>query len=114
MRNNSEIRRALFNELFRMATGEEPKVHYYSQVVEFMRSLVSSGEGSVNIWEKAVDEALIYQGWGTVDDHDSFKDAQYIIQQLIDWEVLVATDPRVNGGYKLVKVSDEGLPSIDI
>ena len=110
MRNNSEIRRALFNELFRMATGEEPKVHYYSQVVEFMRKLVG---GSGNIWEEAIEELLIHQCWGTVDDYKTLGDAKYIIQQLIDWEVLVATDPRVNGGYKLVKVGDEELPSLD-
>ena len=39
MRNNSSNRRFIFNKLFLMITGKQPKTHFYSQVVEFIRKL---------------------------------------------------------------------------
>ena len=39
VRNNSENRRKLFDSLYESITGEKPLVHYYSQVVEFIKKI---------------------------------------------------------------------------
>ena len=38
-RNNSENRRKHFDKLFIMLTGEEPKVHHYSETARFIREM---------------------------------------------------------------------------
>ena len=38
-RNNSENRRKYFDKLFIMLTGEEPKVHHYSETARFIREM---------------------------------------------------------------------------
>lgn len=53
-------------------------------------------------YEQAIDEELVTALIGVVDLRDDLPTAKRKIRQLIDWHVQVATDPRVNGGYKLV------------
>lgn len=62
-----------------------------------------------NKWEAAIDDALVVNHLGTT---DSFEDAKEALGKLIQWEIQVATDPAVNGGYVLVKqrpAPDEAL-----
>lgn len=49
-------------------------------------------------WKQAIDHELVSFGT-TADSYSSPKEA---INALIDWNVSLATDPKVNGGYKLV------------
>lgn len=56
-------------------------------------------------WHRAIDEALVTHHLGVSDPSDSYEDAKRKLGELIDWHVAVATDPRVNGGYRLVPTS---------
>ena len=60
-----------------------------------------------DIFRKALDEALIARWIGTVDHCKTVADVEKVLHTLCDWEIAVATDPKVNGGYKLVKVDQE-------
>lgn len=51
-------------------------------------------------WKQAIDHELVTLG-STADSYSSPKEA---INALIEWHVSVATDPLVNGGYKLAPV----------
>ena len=57
---------------------------------------------------KAVDEELILTHLGTASVGDSLPEARQKLRELIDWHIAVATDERVNGGYRLVKVEELG------
>jgi ABC-type oligopeptide transport system substrate-binding subunit len=63
----------------------------------------------MNVYELAVDEALIVRHLGATSPDDDYEKAKRNLQELIMWEVYVATDPLVNGGYRLTRVdrSDE-------
>lgn len=54
----------------------------------------------IDCWKAAVDRELTTFGL-TADDFDSPEKA---IQALIEWNVRIATDPQVNGGFELVPV----------
>ena len=53
----------------------------------------------IDPWRSAVDQELVVSLQCTA---DSYKDPRKALNDLIDWHVKVATDPRVNGGYELV------------
>ena len=53
--------------------------------------------------EMALDEELVSANIGVVDHYDDYDAAKKKLRDLINWHVTVATDPRTNGGYKLVK-----------
>jgi len=55
----------------------------------------------------AVDEALISNQLGTV---DSFATPQEALAALVQWEISVAIDPTVNGGYRLAKDAVDHSP----
>jgi len=61
-------------------------------------------------WMQAIDEALVTTHLGTAEMSDSYDTAKRKLDALINWHVSVATDPRVNGGYKLSPV-DEDYPA---
>lgn len=58
-------------------------------------------------WIQAVDEALVVAHIGVADKSDSYDTAKRKLDELIDWHIAVATDPRVNGGYRLVRDEDQ-------
>jgi hypothetical protein len=65
----------------------------------------AKAEGLQNIgWMQAVDDAMITTHLGVANVQDSYEVAKDKLQALIQWHIDVATDPCVNGGYKLVKV----------
>jgi len=60
-------------------------------------------------YEKAIDEELICAHIGCVVDGDTIDDARRKLRELIRWHVDIATDERVNGGYRLVKINRKKL-----
>jgi len=60
-------------------------------------------------YEKAIDEELICAHIGCVVDGDTIDDARRKLRELIQWHVDIATDERVNGGYRLVKINSPTL-----
>jgi len=64
-------------------------------------------EDTDDIWRKAVDYCLIVNCIGTTDGCETVHDAVGKIAELVKWEVQIATDPKVNGGYKLVKIHSQ-------
>ena len=55
-------------------------------------------------WLRAIDEALIVAHIGVANKSDTYEQAKEKLNNLIRLHVDVATDPAVNGGYKLVPV----------
>lgn len=55
-------------------------------------------------WLRACDEAMINLHIGVANLSDSYESAKAKLQSLIDLHITIATDPAVNGGYKLVPV----------
>jgi hypothetical protein len=52
-------------------------------------------------WLRAVDEAMVGSHLGIADASDSYEVAKKKLNDLICWNIQVATDPSVNGGYQL-------------
>lgn len=62
---------------------------------------------------RAIDEALVVSFVGVADPSDTFEQATKKLTELIEWHVKIATDPAVNGGYKLVpELTDEQIVEI--
>lgn len=55
-------------------------------------------------WLRAVDEALVIAHIGVANAHDTYEQAKAKLDSLIGLHVDIATDPAVNGGYKLMPV----------
>jgi len=55
-------------------------------------------------WLRAIDEALVVANIGVANASDTYEQAKAKLDSLIGFHVDVATDPAVNGGYKLVSV----------
>lgn len=63
-------------------------------------------------WLRAIDEALVITHLGVADAADSYEDAKRKLNELIGWNVAVATDPAVNGGFKLVPADVQPASSV--
>lgn len=81
---------------------------------EELRNELNDTTGSVSmlddredIWRKAVDHCLIVNCIGTTDGCRTVHDALVKLAELIKWEVQIATDPAVNGGYELKKINSQ-------
>lgn len=55
-------------------------------------------------WLRAVDDAMVVTHLGVANEDDSYEVAKTKLNNLIGWHIDVATDPAVNGGYRLVPV----------
>ena len=55
-------------------------------------------------WLRAIDEALVTAHIGGANAHDTYEQAKAKLDNLIGFHVDVATDPAVNGGWKLVPI----------
>ena len=55
-------------------------------------------------WLRAIDEALVVAHIGVANADDTYEEAKAKLERLIGFHVDVATDPAVNGGYKLVPI----------
>ena len=61
-------------------------------------------------WLRAIDEALFVAHIGVANESDTFEQAREKLDNLIGFHVDVASDPAVNGGWKLVPI--EPMPSM--
>ena len=75
-------------------------------------------------WLRAIDEALLTAHISVANAHDTYEQAKAKLDSLIGLHVDIATDPAVNGGWKLVPIepttemiqkacSDHGYPCGD-
>ena len=55
-------------------------------------------------WLRAIDEALVVAHIGVANADDTYEQAKSKLENLIGFHVEVATDPAVNGGYKLAPI----------
>lgn len=55
-------------------------------------------------WLRAIDEALVVAHIGVANESDTYEQAKSKLDNLIGFHVDVATDPAVNGGWKLVPI----------
>ena len=55
-------------------------------------------------WLRAIDEALVTAHIGVANAHDTYEQAKAKLDNLIGFNVVIATDPAVNGGYKLMPI----------
>lgn len=55
-------------------------------------------------WVNAVDQEMICSHIGVASADDSYDQARSKLASLIEWHVMVATDPAVNGGFAMVPV----------
>lgn len=53
-------------------------------------------------WLRAIDEALVVAHLGVANASDTYEQAKAKLDSLVGFHVDVATDPAVNGGWKLV------------
>jgi len=84
----------------------EPAVEPNTRILAGLRSILSRASSSqANGWTRACDQALVCANLGIANADDTFEVAQDKLRQLIEWEIAVAIDPKVNGGYVLTKES---------
>ena len=55
-------------------------------------------------WLRAIDEAIVVAHIGVANADDSYEEARTKLNNLIGFHVDVATEPAVNGGWKLVPI----------
>ena len=55
-------------------------------------------------WFRAIEEALVVAHTGVANTDDTYEEARAKLERLIGFHVDVATDPAVNGGWKLVPI----------
>ena len=55
-------------------------------------------------WLRAIDEALVTAHIGVANAHDTYEQAKAKLDNLIGFNVDTATDPAVNGGWKLAPI----------
>ncbi len=55
-------------------------------------------------WLRAIDEALVTAHIGVANAHDTYEQAKAKLDSLLGFHVDVATDPAVNGGWKLMPI----------
>lgn len=65
-------------------------------------------QGQANPWQLAVDHELVTAHLGIAADGVTREEAAKRLGELIDWHVKVATDPAVNGGFRLMPVQQGG------
>ena len=63
-------------------------------------------------WLRAIDEALVVAHIGVANASDTYEQAKAKLDSLIGFHVDVATDPAVNGGWKLVPTAESRHPGI--
>ena len=61
-------------------------------------------QGVPDGWLRAIDEALVVTHLGVADESYTYEQAKAKLDNLIGFHVDVATDPAVNGGWKLVPI----------
>ena len=55
-------------------------------------------------WLRAIDEALVIAHLGVANESDTYEQAKTKLDSLVGWHIDIATDPAVNGGWKLAPI----------
>ena len=83
----------------------------FDQLVEDTRAaILTSNSGAQPApsvpdgWIRAIDEALVVTHLGVANASDTYEQAKAKLDSLIGFHVDVATDPAVNGGWKLAPI----------
>jgi len=79
---------------------EYERINYAKGRTLYTRPVPAVPEG----WLRAIDEALVVAHLGVANNSDTYEEARKNLHQLICFEIGVATDPAVNGGWRLVPV----------
>lgn len=83
--------------------GGKPEFKW-PKVVEKARAMIEGTPSIPEGWLRAIDEALVVAHIGVANESDTYEQAKVKLDSLIGFHVDVATDPAVNGGYKLVPI----------
>ena len=65
-------------------------------------------------WLRAIDEALVVAHIGVANADDTYEQAKSKLNNLICFHADIATDPAVNGGYKLMPIEPTHETLMDI
>ena len=65
-------------------------------------------------WLRAIDEALVVAHIGVANASDAYEEAKAKLNNLICFHADIATDPAVNGGYKLMPIEPTHETLMDI
>ena len=86
------------------------KLRTYGQACYEAGKQSAAGTG----WVEAADQELVCAHLGVANSTDTQEDAARKLRELIDLHVAIATDPAVNGGYKLVPVDSAAGERVDL
>ena len=84
--------------------GEEPSHWAYQPEGFCTLPGAQPAPGISEGWLRAIDEALVVAHIGVANESDTFEQAREKLDNLIGFHVDVASDPAVNGGWKLVPI----------
>ena len=73
-------------------------------VARYRQRLLACAPSVPEGWLRAIDEALVSAHIGVANADDTYEEARAKLERLIGFHVDVATDPAVNGGWKLVPI----------
>lgn len=76
-----------------------------SELQEWLKRVEKRLDAITKGWLRAVDEELVNTHLGVANASDSYEEAKKKLNALICWHTAVATDPAVNGGYRLVPLA---------
>jgi hypothetical protein len=79
-------------------------VEFYTSIYARIRKLENDLASMQAGWLRAIDEEMVVSHLGVANADDSYEAAKEKLNNLIGFHVDVATDPKVNGGFKLVPV----------
>ena len=87
------------------AEGRSPEVMHTCPECGSKEATLSGAQPSSSVpdgWLRAIDEALVVANIGVVNESDTYEQAKAKLDNLLGFHVDAATDPAVNGGWKLV------------
>lgn len=78
----------------------------FDEIAHPIRTLIEQMEKAEPVgWLRAIDEELVCTHLGVANAGDSYEVAKDKLCELINWHTQVATDPKVNGGWKIVNTN---------
>lgn len=103
---NDAIRQALdYSQPAPCAQGASGDYDDSAQSVNETNAVLASHyQHIINGWLRAIDEAMVISHLGVASADDSYEVAKEKLNRLICFHTDIATNPQVNGGFKLVPV----------
>lgn len=91
---------------FEVGAPDSHTIKYWKlRDVEIEYCYLRSSDGQ-SPYTRAVDDELVSTHLGVAQDTDTVEQAKKKLSTLIQWHIDVALDPKVNGGYELVRKKD--------